>query len=61
MHSLCLGLLHRVAGRGHCRNEPIAAAGVTVAKGSAMGKFFLIIVAISIAILLALSAYVISL
>ena len=41
--------------------EPIAAAGVTVTKGSAMGKFFLIIVAISIAILLALSAYVISL
>jgi hypothetical protein len=41
--------------------EPIAAAGVTVAKGAAMGKVFLIMIAISIAVLLALSAYVISL
>ena len=41
--------------------EPIAVAGVTIAKGSAMGKFFLIIVAVSIAVLLALSAYIISL
>ena len=41
--------------------EPIAAAGVTVSKGAAMGKFFLIMMAVSIALLLALSAYVISL
>ena len=41
--------------------EPIAAAGVTVTKGAAMGKFFLIMVVVSIAVLLALSVYVISL
>ena len=41
--------------------EPIVAAGVTVVRGKAMGKFFLIIMAISIAVLLALSAYIISL
>jgi hypothetical protein len=41
--------------------EPIAAAGVTVAKGAAMGKVFLIMIAVGIAVLLALSAYVISL
>jgi hypothetical protein len=31
------------------------------ARGSAMGKFFLIVIAVSVAILLAMSAYVISL
>jgi len=31
------------------------------ARGSAMGKFFLIIIAVSVVILLAMSAYVISL
>ena len=41
--------------------EPIATAGVTVAKGLAMGKVFLVIVAVSIAVLLAVSAYVIGL
>jgi hypothetical protein len=34
---------------------------VGVCGGKAMGKFFLIIIAISIAVLLAMSAYVISL
>jgi hypothetical protein len=33
----------------------------TIRKGSTMGKFFLIIIAVSVAILLAMSAYVISL
>jgi hypothetical protein len=50
-----------MAGQVFAVVEPIAAAGVTVAKGLAMGKFFLIIVAVSIVVLLALSAYVISL
>ena len=34
---------------------------VASAKGEAMGKFFLIIIAISVAVLLAMSAYVIGL
>lgn len=33
----------------------------TIRKGRTMGKFFLIIIAVSVAILLAMSAYVISL
>ena len=41
--------------------EPIVAAGVTVSKGASMGKFFLVMMAVSIVVLLALSAYVISL
>jgi hypothetical protein len=35
--------------------------GVGICGGRAMGKFFLIIIAISVAVLLAMSAYVISL
>jgi hypothetical protein len=41
--------------------KPFPLLRVRVCGGRAMGKFFLVIIAISVAILLAMSAYVISL
>jgi len=43
------------------RSELLLPHGVEVCERPAMGKFFLIIIAVSVAILLAMSAYVIGL
>ena len=48
--------VHSPAGREHSGCFALGSAG-----DRAMGKFFLIIIAISVAVLLAMSAYVISL
>jgi len=42
-------------------SEPFRRRGVGFARGHAVGKFFLFIVAVSVAILLATSVYIISL
>ena len=49
------------AGAFACRRRTISAALRWDLPEAAMGKFFLIIIAISVAILLAMTAYIISL
>ena len=55
------GLLANEGARSPVGRELFLLLCVMSAGGRAMGKFFLVIIAISVAILLAMSAYIISL
>ncbi|KRR14348.1 hypothetical protein CQ10_01165 [Bradyrhizobium valentinum] len=61
MAGLLLGCLRTQSLRLLVSRELFLLLCVGTSRGRAMGKFFLIIIAVSVAVLLAMSAYVISL